>query len=402
MPLTSRLCLAVALVAAASTAAASGFRAAVPGGAALGGGWDGGLGGGLGGLPFEARAPAVPRWPGLVGAPFLRYAPETAWGFGAGGMAWFHADPVARAAGRATTVGAVFQQTTRRQTVGALQWDAWLADATWRSTGAVFAERWPYDFFGAGGAAVAGAPERYTQRTLKLDTGLTRLVWPAGEAPAHGLWTGVRLQWRRDALADATPGGLVDRCAVDGCRGARVAAAQAVLAWDTRDRVCGTQEGLSVAVRAGGALPVLGGETRAGELELDARGWRRLPLWRAVASAQARLQSVTGPVPFYLLPTFGGDRALRGVVEGRHRDRTAALVQAELAVPLWWRLGLELFGGAGEAAPRPGALSWRGLVPAGGAGLRFTVDPVERVYLRVDHGVSRGSAQWYLSIGQAI
>jgi len=383
---TLRLLLAALAAAAASTAAASEARP-----------------GSLGAIPDElASEPArlaLRAPPGLVGAPFVRFAPETAWGFGAAGMVWFHADPVARAAGRASTIGAAFQQTTRRQTVGALQWEAFLAEGTWRSAGAFFAERWPYDFWGVGGPA-GGDPERYTQRTLKLDTGLSHRVLAAGDG--KGLWLGARAQWRRDVLAAPTVGGRIERCEVDGCRGGQVVAAQAVVAWDTRDRICATAQGLLLAVRGGGALPALGSAVKSGEVELDARGWRTLPWRRAVVAAQARLQAVSGPVPFYLLPTFGGDRTLRGVVEGRFRDKASLLLQAELAVPLAWRLGLEVFGGAGEVAARPGAFSLRGLVPAGGAGLRFTVDPVERVFVRVDHGVSRGSAQWYLSIGQAI
>jgi len=365
--------------------------------------WSGELGGDLTParlfeLPRHAAAGAL----GVVGAPFVRYSPETAWGFGAAGMIWFHADPVARAAGRASTVGLAFQQTTRHQTVGALQWDAYLAEGTWRSAGNFFVERWPYDFWGVG-ADAGGLPERYAQRTTKLDTGLTHRVLEAG--PGRGLWLGGRAQWRRDAIADATPGGRVAGCTVDGCRGGQVAALQAVAAWDTRDRVCATEDGLLLAARGGAARgfgSTLGSDAGYRELELDARGWRRLPWLRAVVSGQARLHATDGLVPFYLLPTFGGDRSLRGVVEGRFRDQTSFLVQGELAVPLGWRLGLELFAGAGEAAPRPGALSLRALVPAGGAGLRFTVDPVERVFVRIDHGVSPGSSQWYLSIGSAI
>ena len=107
-------------------------------------------------------------------------------------------------------------------------------------------------------------------------------------------------------------------------------------------------------------------------------------------------------MPFYLLPTFGGDHSLRGVLEGRWRDRTALSLQAELGVPLFWRFGAGVFGGAGQVAARPGALAWERFVPAGGAGLRLTVDRADRVILRVDRGFSRGSANWYLSIGEAI
>ena len=352
-------------------------------------------------LPPELPGPALQARPNVAGAPFVRYSPETAWGFGAAGLAWFHADPVARASGRATTVGAAFQRTSRHQTVAAGLWDAYLAEGRWRSSGSIFAERWPYDFWGAGAVTRPdGEDEDYTQRSFKLETGLERRVLDAGAG--GGLWLGGRARWRRDQISDALPGGLVDRCAVAGCRGGRVAALQAVVAWDTRDRVCAPGRGLLLTARAGGAAAALGSQLSFAELELDARGWVPLPWRRAVASAQARLHSTSGEVPFYMLPTFGGDRSLRGVVEGRYRDRTSLLLQGELAVPVAWRFGVEVFGGVGGVAADPAGLSLRGLVPAGGAGLRYTVDPADGVIVRLDHGVARGSSQWYLSIGQAI
>jgi hypothetical protein len=53
-------------------------------------------------------------------------------------------------------------------------------------------------------------------------------------------------------------------------------------------------------------------------------------------------------------------------------------------------------------APRPGGLDWARFVPAGGAGLRLTVDRADRVIVRLDRGYSPGFASWYASIGEAI
>ncbi len=77
-------------------------------------------------------------------------------------------------------------------------------------------------------------------------------------------------------------------------------------------------------------------------------------------------------------------------------------VQAEYAVPLFWRLGADLFGGAGQVAPGVGGLAWERFVPAGGAGLRITVDRADRVFVRIDRGYSPGFATWYASFGEAI
>jgi len=334
----------------------------------------------------------------FAGAPFARYAPEIRWGFGAIGLLWFHADPEARASGRASAVGLAAQYSTRRQAVGGAQWDLYLGQGTWRASGTLLGERWPYDYWGVGEAA--GEPaEPYTARTARLEASLLRLVVPRGEG--QGLWLGLRAAARDDRIGGLAADGALAACAVEGCRGGRTSLLQLSAAWDTRDHVFAPARGLFLSARAGGAAAALGSDVSFAEAELDARGYAPVPLLPgAVLALQLRLHVTGGDVPFYLLPTFGGDRSLRGIVDGRHRDRTSLLVQGELAIPLVWRLGLELFGGAGEVAPRPSRLALSRLVPAGGLGLRLWVDPADRVFLRLDHGWGPGSSHWYLSIGQ--
>jgi hypothetical protein len=338
--------------------------------------------------------------PGVAGAPFVRFTPETAWGFGAVGVTWFHADEAARAAGRASSVGAAVQLTTRHQTCTAAQADLFLQRGTLHAYGVLLGEQWPYELWGVGGAATSRS-EEYTPRTLRYEAAVTRLVIDRGGG--KGLWLGARSTGREDRIVDVAPGGLLDRCALAGCDGGRVVTFQAAAAWDTRDHVLAARRGLYVQARAGGAAAALGSAYGFAELEVDARGYAALPWVRgATVALQGRLHSTRGDVPFYLLPTFGGDKSLRGVLDGRHRDKTSLLLQAELDLPLAWRLGLELFGGAGQVAPGPGALGPGRFLPAGGAGLRLVLDPVDRVFVRVEHGVAAGSRQWYLSIGQAI
>ncbi len=340
----------------------------------------------------------------LVGAPYARYSPETAWAFGAGTFLWFHADPVARATGRASSVGASVQYTLRRQSSASAVWDLYLSEGRLRTGGAFCDERWPSELWGPGLAS--GAPgEPYLPRTVKAEVGLAARIVDA-EA-GRGLWLGLQARGRTDAFDGLEPGGLLDRCAVAGCRGGRVLSLAVTAAWDTRDDVFSPGRGLLLSARAGPAVASPGGPGGGSgtflDGDLDARAWLPLPLPRGARLAlQVRLQVASGNVPFYVLPTFGGDHSLRGVLEGRWRDRTALSFQAEYVAPLFWRLGVGLFGGAGQAAPRPAALGLERFVPAGGAGLRLTVDRADRVILRLDRGVSRGLANWYLSIGEAI
>jgi hypothetical protein len=340
----------------------------------------------------------------LVGAPFARYSPETSWGFGAGSLLWFHADPEAEAAGRVSAVGMSLERTLREQSDASAIWDVYLSGGQLRMSGALCDERWPNKLWGAGAAGGARA-ESYLARSAKAEAGLAALAADMGKG--RGLWLGMQVRGRTDGLGSLEPGGLLDRCALTGCRGGAVFSLAATVAWDTRDQVFSAQRGLLLSARAGGAVSALdgpgGGVSNFTEAELDARAWLPLALPRGARLAlQARLHATAGVVPFYVRPTFGGDHSLRGVFEGRWRDLTALSLQAEYAVPLFWRLGMGFFGGAGQVTPRPGGLAWERFVPAGGAGLRVTVDRADRVFVRLDRGYSPGFATWYAAIGEAI
>jgi hypothetical protein len=350
----------------------------------------------------RASAPSAPPRFRLAGAPFAYYSPESAWGFGAGGLLWFHADAVARAAGRVSAAGASLQYTVREQAAASAIWDLYLSEGRLRLSGALCNERWPNQIW-APGAAADAAGEPYTARSFKAEVGLAGLAVDAGKG--RGLWLGVQARGRTDRLASLEPGGLLERCEVDGCRGGTLHSLAATVAWDTRDQVFSARRGVLLSARVGGGVASLDGPGGGNfvEGELDARTWLPLALPRGARLAlQARLHAAGGTVPFYARPTFGGDRSLRGVREGRWRDRTALSVQADYAVPLFWRFGVGVFGGGGQVAPRPGDLAWSRFVPAGGAGLRFTVDRADRVFLRLDRGYSPGFSSWYVTFGEAI
>jgi hypothetical protein len=75
-----------------------------------------------------------------------------------------------------------------------------------------------------------------------------------------------------------------------------------------------------------------------------------------VLAFQARGRIMTGEPPFYRLPTIGGIGMMRGLFDGRFRDKTAAAVQAEYRFPIWKIVGGVVFAGRGGG--RASELSW--------------------------------------------
>jgi hypothetical protein len=109
-----------------------------------------------------------------------------------------------------------------------------------------------------------------------------------------------------------------------------------------------------------------------------------------VLALQAKGRIMTGDPPFYRLATIGGISVLRGLYDGRFRDKTAVAVQAEyrFPIPITKLLGGVVFAGVGEVAERPADLSLVDLQVAGGVGIRVMLDPRERINLRIDVGFS--------------
>jgi outer membrane protein assembly factor BamA len=122
---------------------------------------------------------------------------------------------------------------------------------------------------------------------------------------------------------------------------------------------------------------------------VDAEAAQYLPIGRSVLSLRGWLGvSQTGAgqdVPFYMLPTLGGSRTLRGYSTDRFRDRDVLMVNAEYRFPLLRRLDAAAFYDAGGVAPRAGELT-RNIVADYGVGLR--VHSATHVLARLD--VARG------------
>ena len=89
------------------------------------------------------------------------------------------------------------------------------------------------------------------------------------------------------------------------------------------------------------------------------------------------------------MPRMGGPSLMRGYMPTLNRDHDLAALQVEYRLPLPWRFGAVGFAGAGAIGHRLGQLGLDDVRFSYGAGLRFAIDPRERLNLRADFGVGR-------------
>lgn len=103
-------------------------------------------------------------------------------------------------------------------------------------------------------------------------------------------------------------------------------------------------------------------------------------------------------VPFYLMPSLGGNDTLRGYRMYRFRGPHALLLQAEYRWEIWSGLDAALFYDAGKTPLERGDLDLRGLHSNYGFGFRFNT--AQGIIFRVDAGFgSRDGPHLYMVWG---
>jgi outer membrane protein assembly factor BamA len=334
----------------------------------------------------------------ILPLPAIFYTPETKLGGGAA-ITVVQRRAAAAADDRPTSLSLVALYTQLAQLNTSVGADWWSRGNRWNvNTGAGF-QRFPFTYYGTG-SAVPDSGEEYTPRALSLSAGAQRLV-------RRGLYVGGMTSWDDVTMLETADDGVLRAGTIAGSRGGTVSTASALLTWDTRDNLYYAERGAFVRLQALGAARVLGGDFAFRRVSLDARRFIALQASRPARQArtlalQGMVTTTGGTVPFDRLAQFGGANVVRGYYEGRFRDRAAAAVQAELRQPVWKRVGVAAFYGAGEVGPRLGALKLGEARTAGGFGLRIALDAKEKINIRIDQGMGQGgSGGTYFTLGEA-
>jgi hypothetical protein len=108
-----------------------------------------------------------------------------------------------------------------------------------------------------------------------------------------------------------------------------------------------------------------------------------------------------GDVPVQRLATAGGDDILRGYARNRFHDDHFAGTQVEYRFPLFWKLGMATFLGIGDVFDKPSDISLSTVKYSIGTGLRYAINPNQKLNSRLDVGYGREGFNIYLMIGEA-
>jgi len=350
-------------------------------------------------LTLLTAALATPAWAqGAPGArriypvPVIGYAPETnlMLGVALAGLVTYPESTTRRPT--SFLVAAVY--TTKSQYAVTTALDRWSADNRWQSGGEAGYSRFPTEYHGIG-ADATDSSETYTPQTLALSAAVRRRV-----GTGRALYAGATYAFQDQRMVQVEPGGRLAAGTVPGSTGGRAAMLGLELLHDTRLVVYGPRSGHLLRASAGVGGAAVGSEYDFRRYTADARYYRGLQ-GATVVAAQAVVDVVDGTVPFERLPKLGGQSILRGYTEPRYRDNAMAAAQLELRVPVRGRFGAVVYGGVGTVAPSLGDIAGQQFHPAGGAGLRFLLDPRAGFQLRLDFAAAPGGGGMYLAAGDS-
>jgi len=355
---------------------------------------------GLAGLAPADTIP--PKHLALIPVPIVYYTPETRLAYGAAATATvrFRRDD-GFAAARPSQLTLAVAYTQNQQLLLYLPFQIFYDQARYYASGEAGYYRYNYYFYGAGQREVPR--ELYGVNFPRVRVNAFRRVG-AGLGPGK-LYAGLRYQYEDYRVSSTTAGGLLAGGTVPGGRGSRLSGGGLGLFYDSRDNVFFPRRGvvadLSFFIRNQAVGAGLAGETtRFDRYVADVSQYHALRP-HAVLAVNYYASFIVGTAPFNALSLLGGSRRLRGYYEGRYRDQKAALLQTELRLDVYKRLGAVVFGGVGTLGDGQTLLRLADPKGAYGAGLRFVANQRDHLNVRLDYGLGQQSSGFYLTVGEA-
>jgi outer membrane protein assembly factor BamA len=327
----------------------------------------------------------------FVPLPVVYYTPETRWGFGAAAFySWRFKDESSDSRPSQFQLGGAY--TLEDQILAYLPFQLWWNEEEYSVFGELGWYRYNYFFFGIGN----DQPENF-EELYGVDFPRVRLT--AMKEVSESFYLGGRFILDDFTITELDPEGQLANRAIAGNSGGLNTGLGLLFNYDSRDNYFDSHRGWYAEFTVDRHGGYIGSDFDYTRLRFDLRKFFEFSPKDHLAT-RFFSESISGEAPFISQALLGGTRLMRGFYEGRYRDDNSAVVQAEYRRKLFWRIGAVAFGAAGMVDSEYGQLSLGNLRYTYGAGLRFAIDPEDRINIRLDVGVGE-EPNFYLTIGEA-
>jgi hypothetical protein len=327
--------------------------------------------------------------------PYIFYSPETSLAFGGGGIVYFKLSK--RPNAKSSSITPSFYYTVNGQYDITIIPEFFLMDDKLRIWSKINYASIFDRYYGIGNSTAEIENDKYLQDNFQAQVKLQPKLFD------ERLNIGINYEFRNMSVVDTKGNPYLEdtTLTITGREGGLTSGLGLAIAWDTRDNNFFPSSGGYYEIFASNFFDFLGSDFEYSKSVIDLRQYFN-PTLSHVIAVQAYLLRETDSPPFYDLGLLGGSKMMRGTIMGRYRDKTYYVLQSEYRMPqLVWRFGLILFAGIGDVAPSPGRITISTVKPTYGFGIRFRIDELEKVEVRMDVGFGKGTSGVYFDINQA-
>ncbi len=332
---------------------------------------------------------------GIFVLPLLYYTPDTRWAAGAAGVYYFKFKPKSESEDktRMSYVQFLADYTQNSQLDLWTTWNIFTRNENYLFKGDLRFRDFPDRFYGLGNTTTKTGEERYSYRLFQLKSLQLKKIRP-------GLFVGFDYELEYEHNFQYTSGGKLADGTITGYKGALGSALGFVSVLDTRDNIINPYKGTLAEISSYFFLRPLG--STFGFINVNGAYQRYWQIKRKhILAWQTKARLTFGDVPFLDLSTLGNDDLLRGYPKNRFRDNHFVGTQLEYRIPLFWRFGGVAFAGAGDVFGPNSNLQLKHLKYSIGGGLRFIVNPAERLNIRLDYGYGKEGGYFYFMVAES-
>ncbi|NRB48576.1 MAG: BamA/TamA family outer membrane protein [Saprospiraceae bacterium] len=327
----------------------------------------------------------------LIALPIVFYTPETRLGGGAAALYTFR---FAResAESRPSQLQFGLAYTQEKQVLSYLPFDIYVQDEKWYISGELGYYRYVYRFFGLGNETPTES-ETFEATYPRLQLNAQYMVRPQLYL---GTW-----YWMDDyRITKREEGGALSKAEIPGREGGFISGLGLIVNYDSRNHIFYPTTGQRLQFRTFFNRKQLGSRFNFDRYTMD---WSYyFPVGKGVMATNVVGEFLSGEVPFQQLALIGGPRRMRGFFEGRFRDKSLWILQAEYRRVIKGIFGMAVFGGMGNVAPQASKLFREKVHLAYGLGLRIRLSKQDKINLRIDVGWNEeGNLSPYLTVAEA-
>jgi len=332
---------------------------------------------------------------GLFFLPLIYYTPDTRWAFGGAGVYYFKIPPKdsLEKETRTSFVQFLADYTQNKQTDVWATWNIFTRNENFLLKGDIRFRNFPDRFYGIGNNTSKANEERYAYNLMQIKAMFLKQI-------KHDFFVGFDYEFEKEYGFKYTTGGVLESSSITGYKGGIGSALGLVAVIDTRDNIINAYKGSLAEVSSYFFTPILGSSFNFVNINgTYQKYWQIKP--KNIIAFQTKAKFTFGDVPFLDMSMLGGEDILRGYPKNRFRDKNFLASQVEYRFPLVWRLGLTTFAGVGDIFNKASDLRFKTLKYSVGTGLRFVINPAERLNIRFDYAYGREGGQYYISVAEA-